>query len=361
MRVGALIKSYHSTQYLPLVLEQYRWVDKIVVLNYRFDTVKETTDDTREICYRFKHGGLVCESGQGLAQHNIHNRGLELLKDCDFAFISDADEILFPEDQQKILSRMQGWDYGCCNIVDYNGDLNHALPKRKGYTLVCVAVNQVKFHCIRSVQPTAREIVLPEVTMHHLGLVFPKHIIDWKADWEHKEEIQTKESLLNDWAVKRMVIPPKRLVDLVNKVFKKTRVYVHGVFDLLHYGHVQYLQKAKSLGDELIVGLITDNEVEKIKGYKPIMNYEQRYQVVKELKCVDYVVRQEDTDPTSNMKILESKGLGIDILCRGSDYQDVPQGTKFMEENGGKVVRIPYCHEISSTEIKNKILKEWKG
>jgi rfaE bifunctional protein nucleotidyltransferase chain/domain len=361
MRVGALIKSYHSTQYLPLVLEQYRWVDKIVVLNYRFDTVKETTDDTREICYRFKHGGLVCESGEGLAQHGIHNRGLELLKGCDYTFISDADEILFPEDQQKILSRMRGFQYGCCNIVDYNGDLNHALPKRDGYVLVCVATNEIKFVCIRSVQPTAREIVLPDVTIHHLGLVFPKHIIDWKADWEHKEEVQTKESLLNDWDKKRVVIPPERLVNLVSTVNRKTRVYVHGVFDLLHYGHVQYLKKAKSLGDELIVGLIVDEEVKKVKGFKPIMNYEQRHKVVSELKCVDYVVLQEDTDPTSNMQMLKGKGLGVDILCRGSDYQDVPQGTKFIEENGGKVARIPYCHEISSTEIKNKILKEWKG
>jgi hypothetical protein len=46
--------------------------------------------------------------------------------------------------------------------------------------------------------------------------VFPKEILEWKADWEHKEEIQTKESLLNDWAAKREVTPPKRLVDLIN-------------------------------------------------------------------------------------------------------------------------------------------------
>jgi hypothetical protein len=216
MRVGALIKSYHSTQYLPLVLEQYRWVDKIVVLNYRFDTVKETTDNTKEICSKFKHHNLIIESGSGIPQHQIHNRGLELLKDCTYAFIADADEILFPDDQKRILSRMHGWDYGCCNIVDYNGDLNHALPKRQGFTLVCVAVNQVRFHCIRSVQPTAREIIFPDIDLQHLGWVFPKEILEWKADWEHKEEIQTKESLLNDWAAKREVTPPKRLVDLIN-------------------------------------------------------------------------------------------------------------------------------------------------
>lgn len=361
MRVGVLVKSYHSTQYLPIVLEQYRWVDKIVVLNYRFDTVKETTDNTKEICSKFKHHNLIIESGSGIPQHQIHNRGLELLKDCTYAFIADADEILFPDDQKKILSRMQGWDYGCCNIVDYNGDLNHALPKRQGFTLVCVAVNQVRFHCIRSVQPTAREIVFPDITMHHLGLVFPKEVIDWKADWEHQEEIQTKESLLNDWAAKRIVIPPRRLVDLVSKIFKKTRVYVHGVFDLLHYGHVQYLQKAKELGDELIVGLIPDREVEKVKGYKPVMNYEQRHHVIKELRCVDYVMYQDETDPTRNMQVLKDEGRQVDILCRGSDYKDIPQGTGFIEENGGKVVRIPYCNEISSTEIKNRILKEWKG
>jgi len=61
------------------------------------------------------------------------------------------------------------------------------------------------------------------------------------------------------------------------------------------------------------------------------------------------------------MQVLKDEGRQVDILCRGSDYKDIPQGTGFIEENGGKVVRIPYHNEISSTEIKNRILKEWKG
>ena len=139
---------------------------------------------------------------------------------------------------------------------------------------------------------------------------------------------------------------------------KIRRVYCAGVFDLLHYGHVRYLEEAKSLGDELVVGLLTDDGVERYKPERPIMNYEERWEVINALKCVDYIVRQEDTDPTETLKILKNEHRWVfDIMCRGDDYKDIPPGTEFIEANGGKVVRIPYCKEISSTAIKQRLLR----
>jgi len=127
------------------------------------------------------------------------------------------------------------------------------------------------------------------------------------------------------------------------------KVYVHGVFDLLHYGHIRFLEKAKDLGNILIVGLVTDENAEKIKG-KTILDYNERFEVISAIKCIDLVIKQYTEDPTENLRL-----LGIDILCRADDYRGSPPGTDFIEANGGKVVRIPYTEGISTSEIKRRI------
>jgi len=358
MRIGAFIKSYHSTHYLPLVLEQYRWVDKIVVLNYRFNSVEPTSDNTREICEAFNHPNLICESGEGLNQAQIHNRGVELLKDCDLAWVSDADEIIFPADQKIILDEVKNKDWaGCCRIVDYNGDIYHAMPDR-GYTVVIVSPKseRVEFVNLRCLHTSCHHHNIPNATMHHLGLVFPKDVIEWKADWECKEEGQTKESLISDWKFKRDVVPPPELVKLLKN--KDTVVYATGCFDLFHYGHLQYLEKAKQYGDKLIVGVNTDETIKKHKGYFPVIPFKQRLAVVNSLKCVDSVVTQEDGDATTTLSKLYKEGLNIKVFARG-DSKD--WGSDIVKKNGGRIIRIPYFHEISSTDIKNKISKEWES
>lgn len=136
------------------------------------------------------------------------------------------------------------------------------------------------------------------------------------------------------------------------------RVYTAGVFDLLHYGHVRYLRKAKSLGDVLFVGLLTDEGTERYKFKKPILTYEQRFEVLSELTFIDEIVKQDDTDPTTTLRKLKELGFVFNIMVRGNDYEGIPQGTEFIEANGGKVVRLPYCKEISSTFIKERLINE---
>jgi len=129
-------------------------------------------------------------------------------------------------------------------------------------------------------------------------------------------------------------------------------VYAAGVFDFLHYGHVRYLEAAKKLGDVLVVGLLTDDGTARYKR-RPLLAYEQRWETVRALRCVDYIVRQEDTDPTETLKILKNEHKWrFDILVRGDDFQGRPPGADFIEAEGGRVVRIPYCADISSTKIK---------
>ena len=135
-------------------------------------------------------------------------------------------------------------------------------------------------------------------------------------------------------------------------------VYAAGVFDILHYGHIRYLKHAKSLGDVLVVGLLTNKGAARYKP-QPLLSYLERWEVLKAIDCVDYIVRQDDTDPIETLKELKkAHNWTFDILCRGADYKKVPQGTEYIEVNGGKVVRVPYSKEISSTEIKRRILEE---
>lgn len=135
-------------------------------------------------------------------------------------------------------------------------------------------------------------------------------------------------------------------------------VYAAGVFDMLHYGHIRYLEAASRLGDMLIIGLLTDEGVRRYKPHYPILKYDERAEVIKALRCVDLVVPQEDTDPTETLKNLH---MDIDIMVRGDDYVGRPPGADWIESQGGIVVKIPYCKEISSTEIKNRIKNGFNG
>jgi len=133
-------------------------------------------------------------------------------------------------------------------------------------------------------------------------------------------------------------------------------VYAAGVFDPLHWGHIKYLETAKSLGDILIVGVVDDDGVSRYKPKRPMLCWEERKSVVEALRCVDYVVKQDDTDPTATLKrLVNDYRWQIDIMVRGEDYQGSPPGTHFMNEQGGKVVRLPYSWEISSSEIKRRM------
>lgn len=138
---------------------------------------------------------------------------------------------------------------------------------------------------------------------------------------------------------------------------KKVIVYAAGVFDLLHYGHIRYLKEAKKLGTVLIIGLLTDEGTAKYKARKPVMSYLERLEVISSLKPVDYVVRQNDTDPTETLKEIYRvhKPLFPNILVRGSDVQPPIPGQEFIESKGGRVEFVPYTTEISSTQIKQRI------
>lgn len=132
-------------------------------------------------------------------------------------------------------------------------------------------------------------------------------------------------------------------------------VFTNGCFDLIHRGHVEYLAKAKKLGDILIVALNTDASVRRLKGAgRPLTKLADRAYIMSHLDMVDYVTSfGADTPQAIIAKILP------DILVKGSDYNpDDIVGAKEVREAGGKVVVIPFVKGHSSSGIIKRLKKQ---
>jgi rfaE bifunctional protein nucleotidyltransferase chain/domain len=137
----------------------------------------------------------------------------------------------------------------------------------------------------------------------------------------------------------------------------KKVVFTNGCFDILHAGHVDYLNKAKEKGDILIVGLNTDNSVKRIKGEnRPIVPQEQRAFIIDNLKAVDYVTFFDEDTPYELIKAIIP-----DILVKGADWSiENIVGRDVVEGNGGKVLNIKFVVEQSTSEIIKKIISVYK-
>ena len=157
----------------------------------------------------------------------------------------------------------------------------------------------------------------------------------------HEEIMLVKQSDLNDLL--------KRL-----KEQGKTIVTTNGCFDILHVGHVRYLEKAKSFGDVLIVALNSDKSVKSIKGEsRPINNENDRAEVLSGLKSVDYVVLFDEDSPID--LLLQIKP---DVHTKGADYtiESLPEAKGIMEA-GGRIEFISFVEGKSTTSIIEKMRK----
>jgi D-beta-D-heptose 7-phosphate kinase/D-beta-D-heptose 1-phosphate adenosyltransferase len=132
----------------------------------------------------------------------------------------------------------------------------------------------------------------------------------------------------------------------------KEVVFTNGVFDLLHPGHVRYLERARALGDALIVGLNSDRSVRANKGAdRPVTPEHERAEIVGALACVDAVVIFDDDTPLVLISALQP-----DVLVKGADWaEDNIVGRDVVEGRGGRVVRIELAPGFSTTELIRRI------
>lgn len=135
---------------------------------------------------------------------------------------------------------------------------------------------------------------------------------------------------------------------------KNKVIYTAGSYDLFHYGHLNIFLKAKKLGTKLIVGVSTDALISRYKALKPVICYGDRVAIIKELKCVDKVIKQEKF-----FDVKQLKQYHIDIIVLGDDWQgkSFPELRKCMTELNIKTVYVPYTRRLSTSKIKEKIIR----
>jgi len=141
------------------------------------------------------------------------------------------------------------------------------------------------------------------------------------------------------------------------KLQNKKVVFTNGCFDILHAGHVDYLNKSKALGDILILGLNSDSSIRNIKGEKrPVVPQNERAFILSNLKAVDYVTIFNEDDPHEVIKKLVP-----DILVKGADWKvENIIGKDVVENAGGKVETIEFVNMQSTTNIIKTVLEKFR-
>jgi len=131
-----------------------------------------------------------------------------------------------------------------------------------------------------------------------------------------------------------------------------TVVFTNGVFDLLHPGHVQYLEEARALGSALVVAVNSDRSVRAIKGAgRPVNPQGERAEVLLALGCVDAAVIFDEDTPREIIHVIQP-----DILVKGADWAaDDIIGRDVVEARGGRVVRLPLTPGVSTTELIRRV------
>jgi len=136
-------------------------------------------------------------------------------------------------------------------------------------------------------------------------------------------------------------------------LLKKRLVFTNGCFDILHVGHVRYLNRARALGDVLVVAVNSDRSVREIKGSsRPVIPEIERVEVLAALECVDYLFLFDDATP---QKVIET--VLPDVLVKGSDWEHAGiVGRDVVERSGGSVVTIPIVDGASTTGIIQSVV-----
>ena len=136
------------------------------------------------------------------------------------------------------------------------------------------------------------------------------------------------------------------------KMAGKKVVFTNGCFDIIHRGHIEVLARTAELGDKLIIGLNSDQSIQKLKGKdRPVIDEQSRAILLAALSFVDAIVLFSEDTP---LKLISA--LLPDVLAKGGDYEiETIVGHEIVQENGGKVKLVPFVDGFSSTTIIDKI------
>ncbi|MEK6201344.1 MAG: D-glycero-beta-D-manno-heptose 1-phosphate adenylyltransferase [Desulfobulbaceae bacterium] len=178
--------------------------------------------------------------------------------------------------------------------------------------------------------------------------------IDWRKQQQLRQRFNTVAPAPYPFDDQEKILSLKDCVRIVGlrKNQGQRIVFTNGCFDILHAGHVDYLQQARKQGDFLVVGLNSDRSIQAIKGCsRPINEESQRAMVLAALGCVDAIVLFSDDTPLELITALLPH-----VMVKGADWQEEAiVGALEVKANGGRVVRIPFTTETSTTKIIDRI------
>lgn len=174
---------------------------------------------------------------------------------------------------------------------------------------------------------------------------------------KHRTATATPREILNyafGTSASGKIVDRSRLLERIAELKESGRkiVFTNGCFDILHMGHITYLNEARGLGDILVVGINTDASVRRLKGPKrPIIAEEERSHVLAALECVDFVVLFDEDTPLELIRAVRP-----DILVKGADYKkEEVVGWDVVESYGGEVKLIPVVGSLSTSAIIDRI------
>jgi len=152
----------------------------------------------------------------------------------------------------------------------------------------------------------------------------------------------------------RKIVSHRALVSLLGRLRRRGRriVFANGCFDLLHVGHIMLLERAKRLGDVLVVAINSDRSVRTLKGSRrPIMSQRDRARLLAALASVDYVTVFDEATPLRLIRLVQP-----DVLVKGADWSAGGiVGREVVRTRGGRVVRIPLVNGCSTTTLLERI------
>lgn len=151
------------------------------------------------------------------------------------------------------------------------------------------------------------------------------------------------------------VLSPEKLKERLKDIDGKI-VFTNGCFDILHLGHLRYLEEAKKLGDILVVGVNSDESVKRLKGEKrPINKLSERMEMLAGLKPVDYVTYFEEDTPYNLIKLLMP-----DILVKGGDWKvDEIVGSDIVLNKKGEVLSLNFEESFATTNIIEEVIRKY--
>ncbi len=153
------------------------------------------------------------------------------------------------------------------------------------------------------------------------------------------------------------IVPLSKLPALKQSLEDKIIVFTNGCFDLIHVGHIRYLQQSKALGDILVVGVNSDSSTTALKGpLRPLINEEARAETIAALSCVDYVVIFPELTAENLISALRPQ-----VYVKGGDYaseEDIPE-SKLVRSYGGKVEVLTFVPGYSTSSIIESIVQRY--